>query len=352
MDAASSTRERLAAWWALPALIVAGLTAVGIAVRVVVVQDSLFADELSTYWIVSTNGLGGVISTVHTNAEITPPLYFVLAWLTTRLDVTAELLRAPSFVAGIAAIPLTYVLGLRTVGRRAALVATAITALAPFAIFYSTEARGYELMVVLVMASTLAMLTAVDGGRARWWIAYAACSCAAVYTHYTAVFALGAQLMWLLWAHPEARRPALLANLAAVAAFAPWFSGLSADINSPTTKILGELEPFTFHTVRVVLGHWLIGYPLALSTLSDLPGNLALALLVLGVALAAFGLAPTRLRRRPLRDRLRTRLTLIVLLLLSAPVGEAAFSLFGTDVFGTRNLAVSWPAFKIGRAHV
>ncbi len=155
MDAASSTRERLAAWWALPALIVAGLTAVGIAVRVVVVQDSLFADELSTYWIVSTNGLGGVISTVHTNAEITPPLYFVLAWLTTRLDVTAELLRAPSFVAGIAAIPLTYVLGLRTVGRRAALVATAITALAPFAIFYSTEARGYELMVVLVRAPAL-----------------------------------------------------------------------------------------------------------------------------------------------------------------------------------------------------
>ena len=69
-------------------------------------------------------------------------------------------------------------------------------------------------------------------------------SCAAVYTHYTAVFVLGAQLLWLLWAHPEARRPALLANLGAALAFLPWISGLIADLNSPTTKILGALQPF------------------------------------------------------------------------------------------------------------
>ena len=169
---------------------VAAITVVGAAVRLVILHDSLFADELSTYWIVSEHSLGGVISTVHTDAEITPPLYFVLAWLTTRLDLTAEMLRAPSFLAGVAAIPLVYLLGLRTVGRAAALVASAITALGPFMIYYSTEARGYELMIVLVILSTLALLAGVDDGRARWWVAYAAFSCAAVYTHYTAVFAL------------------------------------------------------------------------------------------------------------------------------------------------------------------
>ena len=80
--------------WALPAAIVA-LTAVGAVVRLAVLHDSLFADELSTYWIISGRGLGGVISTVHTDAEITPPLFFVLSWLTTRLDLSAEMLRAP-----------------------------------------------------------------------------------------------------------------------------------------------------------------------------------------------------------------------------------------------------------------
>ena len=43
-------------------------------------RGALFADELSTYWIVTAHGLGGVLSTVHSNAEITPPLYFVLSW--------------------------------------------------------------------------------------------------------------------------------------------------------------------------------------------------------------------------------------------------------------------------------
>ena len=135
------------------------------------------------------------------------------------------MLRAPSYLAGVAAIPLVYLIGARTVGRCAAVVASAITALGPFMIYYSTEARGYELMVVLVMLSTLAMLVAIDDRRARWWVLYAASSCAAMYTHYTAVFFLGAQLRVALWAHPEARRAAVLANLGAVIGFLPGSPG-------------------------------------------------------------------------------------------------------------------------------
>jgi 4-amino-4-deoxy-L-arabinose transferase-like glycosyltransferase len=349
MEAALRVHERLTGSWALPAALVVALTAVGGAVRLVMLHDSVFADELSTYWIVSTNGLGGVISTVHTDAEITPPLYFVLAWLTTRVDLTAELLRAPSFLAGVAAIPLVYLLGLRTVGRPAALVAAALTALSPFMIFYSTEARGYEVMVVLVMLSTLALLAALESGRARWWVAYAACSSAAIYTHYTSGFALAAQLLWVLWAHPEARRAALLANLGAVVGFLPWLSGLIADFSSPTTKILGAAEPFNLHTIRISLEHWSVGSPLLAVRMRALPGDVALALLGLGVTAAVVGVVIVRARERPRAwlagiDR---RLVLIVALALAALVGEAVFSVIGNDILATRNLAVSWPAFAL-----
>jgi uncharacterized membrane protein len=129
-----------------------------------------------------------------------PPLYFVLAWLATRIDLTPELLRAPSILAGVAAIPLVYQVGVRTVGRPAALLASAITALSPFMIYYSTEARGYELMISLALLSTPKHALGEDR-RARWWVLYAASSCFAVYSHYTAVFVLGAQLVWVLWAH-------------------------------------------------------------------------------------------------------------------------------------------------------
>ena len=235
---------------ARPYIAVAALTALGIALRLLVGHQSLFADELSTHYVVTGRGLGDAISVVHTDAEITPPLYFALAWLTTQLGGGAELLRAPSLLAGAAAIPLVWALGERTVGRRAALVATALTALSPFMVYYSAEARGYELMVVLVLLSTLTMLAAVDSGRARWWVLYGACTCAAVYTHYTSVFALAGQLLWLAWAHPEARRAAVLANAGAVVAFLPWLSGLKGDLESTTTDILSALQPFTFGYVR------------------------------------------------------------------------------------------------------
>ncbi len=343
--------ERLRGSRALPALAVGVLTVVGAALRLGVLGQSLFADELSTYWIVSTHSLRGVVSTVHSDAEITPPLYFVLAWLTTQIDLTPELLRAPSLLAGIAAIPLTYLLGLRTVGRPAALVATALTVLSPFMIFYSTEARGYELAIVLVMLSTLAMLAAVDGGRGHWWIVYGASSCAAVYTHYTVVFALAAQLLWLLWAHPEARRPGLLANTAAVIGFLPWVSGLIADFNSPTTRILDSLSRFDFEAVRVSLGHWAIGHPYRSlgSGLGHLPGTAAVAMLVIAVAVAASGFMVARYRDRPRSGwgRLDRRFVLVLTLAVVTPVGAALVSAVGTNLFLIRNLAVSWPGYAL-----
>ena len=58
-----------------PTLIVALLTAAGLAIRLPFAHQGLFADELSTYWIVTGGGLHHVIATVGTDAEITPPLY-------------------------------------------------------------------------------------------------------------------------------------------------------------------------------------------------------------------------------------------------------------------------------------
>ena len=131
---------------------------VGATLRLIVAGQSLFADELSTYWVVIEHGFGGMLSTINGDAEITPPLYFIASWLTTRLGVTPELLRAPSLVAGRATIPLIYLVGCRTVGRTAALLAATLTTLSPFAIYYSAEARGYALMIAFVVGLTLAML--------------------------------------------------------------------------------------------------------------------------------------------------------------------------------------------------
>lgn len=333
------------------ALALAILIVVGAVIRLVVARQSIFADELSTYWIVATHGLGGVLSLLNgtypgiQHAEITPPLFFVASWLTSQLGHAPELVRAPSLVAGTLTIPAVYLLGVRTIGRPGALLAAAFTTLSPFMVYYSAEARSYAVMMLLATLSTLAMIRAVETRRARWWFAYALLSCAAFYTHYTSAFYLLAQFLWLTWAHRDAVRPAVLANLGAGLALVPWAHGLINDLHSPTEKILSALSPFTFDAVRHSIEHWAVGFPyVEAGGLTGLPGTAALVLLGLAAALSAAGIGNRLLRERVggSSTRVPDRVVLIVLLALSVPVGEAIVSAVSTHLFGVRNLAASW----------
>jgi Dolichyl-phosphate-mannose-protein mannosyltransferase len=337
---------------ASPGLAVVAMALVGAVLRVLVARQSIFADELSTYWISAQHGLTGVISLLYgssaiKHAEITPPLYFVAAWLTTHFGHSVLLLRLPSLIAGELSIPIIYLLGVRTIGRRPALVAAALTTLSPFMIYYSAEARAYGVMMLLVMGSTLAMLLAVDSGRSRWWVLYAVCACAALYTHVTCAFVLAAQFLWLWWAHPQARRPALVASLGAVVGLLPWTVGFIRDYTSPTLKILSLLSPFNLHVIPAILGHWAIGYPYANydASLAHLPGPVALGLLALATIVALLGLGTRVLRDRS--GRLPRRLVLVLVLMLATPVAEAAISAFSSHIFGVRNLAASWPGLAL-----
>ena len=252
--------------------------------------------------------------------------------------------RLPSLLAGTATIPLVFLVGDRTVGRRAALVAAALVALSPFMTYYSAEARGYQVMILCTLVSTLALLLVAEGRSRAWWVVYAFAAAGAMYTHYTAAFWLLAGFGWLLWARPDLRRDALLANVGAAVLFLPWVSGVLADFDSPTTKILSELEPFTLDFVSTALAHWAMGFPYSVIGLDKLPGTFGLVLIIVALVAAAAGLW---LRFRDGRPRTDRRLVLVAALALAAPVGEALFSAVSTDLLGTRNLAVSWPGLAL-----
>lgn len=329
---------------------VALLTIIGAVLRFEVAQEPLFADELSSYWIVTDHGFGGVFSTVHSNAEITPPLFFALSWVTGQVSHAPEVIRAPSLIAGVLTIPLMYALGERTVGRFGAVLAAALAAVAPFMVYYSAEARAYALMTAFVVLSTLAMLVATDRGSRRWWAVYAAASCASVYSHYTAVFALAIQLAWLLWAHPAARRPAFAANAAAVVGFLPWITGLRNDLNSPTSEILSSLSPLGLKDIAVAFEHWAIGYPYDIVPLPQLPGTAALVALAaatavsVGAVILRSGVGRWPRRAGWARD---DRRVLVVLLAVGVPVGELVVSAVSTNLFGVRNMAPGWPGLAL-----
>jgi mannosyltransferase len=329
----------------LPAL-VAAITAAGLLLRIPSFNDSLFADEVGTYVIVTSHSLGQVIDLTRT-FQLNPPLYLILAWATEKLGDPAQSLRLVSLLAGTAAIPLTYLLGLWTVGRRAAVSGAALVALSPFLIFYSTEARPYALLLLLDLSSTLCLLRAVETGRFRWWAGYAVSSCAAIYTHYPAVFVLVAQFAWAFWIRPDARRALLAANLAAALAYVPWLPAFLDQNSSPAIKVMSTFHPFALPSARNDFLHWSVGHPFI--PLGDLPGGVALAMIGVGLAIGVAGMAlkpvPTGDRRELFRPPAGTML--VLLLAVAAPLGAALYSLFGNSVFLPRNLIGSWPGLAL-----
>ena len=167
----------------------------------------------------------------------------------------------PSLLAGVATVPLVYVLGARTVGRAAGLAGAALLALSPFAIFYASEARAYALMTLIVVLSTLALLRALETNERRWRVAFALLQAAAMYSHYTAVFVLAAQFGWAFLAHPDRRLPLFLSSAAAAVLFAPWVPLMIDDSNAPNQRIIGAFEPFGVRTVARNTGRLVDGGP-------------------------------------------------------------------------------------------
>jgi hypothetical protein len=333
-----------------PLIAVGAITVLGLLLRLPSFNDSLYSDELATYYIVTDHGLGDVVHLLQGSSptgDLSPPLFFMVAWLAKGLGGHPESLRIVSLLSGVAAIPLTYLLGLWTVGRRAALVGTVLIALSPFLIYYTTEARAYGMTLLLVLLSTLLLLRALDRGRFWWWAAYAVCSCAAVYTHYTPVYLLLAQFVWAFFARPEARLPLLAANAGAAVAYVPWVPTLIDNTQSPGSKAIEFLSPFTLSTIRVDLGRWGLGNPYI--PLRELPGWVGIGMFLAGSLAGVTGLI-LGLRRAAGAASFpwpSSKAVLIFILAVATPAGLLFSSIVGDSVWTSRNLISSWPGLAL-----
>jgi hypothetical protein len=322
-----------------PLAALAALTAVALALRIAASAQDLFGDELWTYDIVTGRGLGEVMSLIR-ETSITPPLHYVLAWLSVGLGEPQVTLRLPSIVLGTATVPLLYALGAATVGRGPGLVAAGIYAVGPFAVFYGSEGRAYATMVFLVCLAVLCLVRAVRGGGWGWWAGWAFAAAGAFYSHYTAVFTLGAAAAWAAWAHRERWRELATGCAAAAILVLPWVPAYLEQNRNEGIDALEALTPFTAREIldgllRVVAGH-------PFTRLGDVPGAVGLAALAAAL-LAGLGLWAVRgLPRAP-----REGLVLVALLALATPAGIVLYSLGGTSIYSSRTLLASLPGLAL-----
>jgi 4-amino-4-deoxy-L-arabinose transferase-like glycosyltransferase len=322
---------------------VGAITLLALALRLLGLDQSLYGDELFTYEVATRPDFDGVIDGLQSGMEVNPPLFHLLAWLSAKLADPVPWLRLPSLVAGVATVPLLYFVARRLRwSPSAGLMAAALLALSPFAIFYSNEARGYATLALCVTASMLALLAALECPRWWRWALFAVFVAAALYTHYTAVFTLAALGAWALWFHRERARELLLAYCVAALAFVPWIPSVLDDRNTTGLGVIGSIGGGAGGYVRG-FGRMFPGFPYG--SLDEVPGPLGLALVIAGSLLAATAAVVAWARRPPAaRGRPQPALVLVLALALATPLGLALYRIVGENLYAPRNLMASLPA--------
>jgi MFS family permease len=171
------------------------------------------------YWIDEWNTLeivlrpAGDLLTSIEGSGTNPPFYFMLAGAWERVFGDSEVgLRSLSAVLGTATIPLVYAATVDLAGRRAALIAAALTASSPLLVWYSQEARAYELTVFLSALAFLFFVRALEGRDNRWLWAWGLVSAIALATHYLTGAVAAAEAAALLWRLRARRLDVLLAT--------------------------------------------------------------------------------------------------------------------------------------------
>ena len=168
----------------------------------------------------------GEMLTLLKHEESTPPLYYGIAWVWSRVFGDTELgLRSLSALVGVLTVPAVYGAALKLVSRRAGLIAAALVAFNPYLIWYSQEARAYSLAVLLTAAGLWAFARVRSRPSGRNLAAWGVISALALATEYYSFLVILPEALWLLYLHRQRRE--LWATLGALAVWsAPllWFA--------------------------------------------------------------------------------------------------------------------------------
>jgi 4-amino-4-deoxy-L-arabinose transferase-like glycosyltransferase len=156
---------------------------------------SLWLDEIITADVIR-QGLKNIIA--HCLGDTGPlPFSYLFIWLAEMARRSEFLLRLPDCVFGIATIPLIFFLGRKLAGRTdVGIIAALLLALSSYHHYYSQEARGYGVLVMLFCASLYVLLVALQTNRALLWIAFIALSFMMTFTSYFGAIAFGALIVY------------------------------------------------------------------------------------------------------------------------------------------------------------
>jgi mannosyltransferase len=322
--------DRSEAW------LLAGIILVGALLRFTTLGVQSFWFDEATTWQIVSHGLGHVFSQVP-RTESTPPLYYVLLWLWSRVFGLSEAgLRSFSALCGTATIAVVWAIGRRLASPRAGLIAALLTATNPFLVWYSQEARAYSLLLAMSAVSLLALVRVLASPSPRRVLAWGVSCALALAAHYYAAVVIVPEALWLAIV---LRRRGLL-NLERVVL------GLA-----PIIVVGGAQLPLMIHQndgrASYIANSGSLPYRVVQLFKQDLIGEGQPAKgLLTAICSVAVVLGLALLLTRSRREERSSAVTPLVVgvggILLAIVIAK-----IGTDYFNTRNLLPTWPALLV-----
>ncbi len=211
-------------------------------------------------------------------------------------------LRALSAIATVVTVPLAYRLGVHTIGASGAAAGVILLATQPFFLRYGQEARGYSLMVLLVVASSLAVVRLRARPTPARWVVWVLTAALSIYGHLLATFAVLVQMLVVLRQLPWRRGVPAIVGVGVLASPILWFAlvrdtGQISWLPPPTT---GQVAHVLFRLTGDAgwLGVAVYAASVAVAVTAEGAGVLlALAVVPFGLALAFSPLKPLVLDR-------------------------------------------------------
>jgi uncharacterized membrane protein len=284
-----------------------------------------------------------------------PPLFYYLLHFWMLLFGQSDVaIRCLSGIFGVLTLPVSWLAAKRFGGRTVAWTTVVLLASAPFAIYYSTEARMYSLVILLTGGGILALQGALSKPRWHNLIAVGVVTAALLYSQYWSLYLVAMVGIWLLlsvlWRRhrepesPEWRRPipALVAVGVGCLAFVPWLptflyqskhTGTPWAVPANFAGVVNAVTGFTYNQA-------------SLSPVSSNQGRLLTLIYFALAALALFGIGRTgRLIELDLHTRPRTRgISFVVAGTLFAAI---AGGLLTSSAFSARYAAVIFLPFLL-----
>ncbi len=170
---------------------------IGIGVRVAFLFQPMRSDESLTYSDYASRSLGVVVTDYsQPNNHV---LHTVLVYLSTSLLGSAPwAIRLPALLAGIAIIPVTYLSARAFYNERVALVSAAIVATSSPLVLYSTNARGYTLLILLTLCLLLLANEIRASNKTGTWVLFSVVASLGFYTIPIMLYPYGGIVIWLL----------------------------------------------------------------------------------------------------------------------------------------------------------